>query len=119
MEAGNSEDLEEYEVIENLVNELRAYVDNKNSEGVEGLHKFIKDNIPPKLTKDVLREASMLLITRIFHWILLSAYLSIIQKVLVIAIVTRLEILNVTHIISIHYMSLAKTNIVQVISSTF
>jgi len=61
MEAGNSEDLdEEYEVIENLVNELRVYVDNKNSEGVEGLNKFIKDNIPPKLTQDVLREASML-----------------------------------------------------------
>ena len=60
MEADNSEDLEEYEVIENLVNELRVFVDNKSSEGVEGLHKFIKDNIPPKLTQDVLREASML-----------------------------------------------------------
>jgi len=59
MEAGNSEDLEEYEVIENLVNKLRTYCINGDI-SVVVLRTFIKDNIPPKFTKDVLREVSML-----------------------------------------------------------
>ena len=81
MESISNED--NYEVIDNLATKLRTYCNNGDISSA-ALRTFIKDNIPTKHLQDVLRESSMLCDSkRIYHWILLTVYLSIIQKVLV------------------------------------
>jgi len=57
MESISNED--DYEMIEDLATKLRTYCNNSDL-SVDALRTFIKDNIPPNKTQDVLREASML-----------------------------------------------------------
>ena len=84
MESSISNDAE-YEMIENLADNLRTYCNNNNDLSIVALRTFIKDNIPTKHLQDVLREASMLCDSKnIFLWMLLIVYLSIIQRVLVL-----------------------------------